>query len=68
MFKVKEARPDDAHKGIARMDSTDMAALGLSEGRIVEIRGKKTTVARVRAGDGGGAENAGERFLQIGGM
>ena len=68
MFKVKEARPDDAHKGIARMDSTDMAALGLSEGRIVEIRGKKTTVARVRAGDGGGAENAGERFLQIDGM
>ncbi|MCL2009845.1 MAG: CDC48 family AAA ATPase [Synergistaceae bacterium] len=68
MFKVKEARPDDAHKGIARMDSTDMAALGLSEGRIIEIRGKKTTVARVRAGDGGGAENAGERFLQIDGM
>ena len=41
MFKVKEAHPSDAHKGVARMDPADMAVLGLSEGQIVVIEGKK---------------------------
>ncbi|MDR1977674.1 MAG: CDC48 family AAA ATPase [Synergistaceae bacterium] len=65
MFKVKEARPSDAHKSIARMDPADMAILGLSEGQIVEIEGKKTTVARVRACE---AEDCGKRDLQIDGL
>ncbi|MDR2522428.1 MAG: CDC48 family AAA ATPase [Synergistaceae bacterium] len=68
MFKVKEADPGDAHKGMARMDSADMAVLGLSEGEIVEIVGKKTTTARVRVMDPSDAENSGERFLQIDGL
>ena len=56
------------------MDPIDMAALGLSEGQIIEIGGKKATVARVRAMDAccventRNAENAGKRFLHIDGM
>ena len=49
MFTVKEARPGDALKGIARMNPADMDVLGLSEGQIIEIVGKKVTAARVRA-------------------
>ena len=68
MFKVKEAHPGDAHKGIARMDSTDMALSGLSEGQIVEIAGKKVTVARIHARDDRDVDNVGKRVLQIDGM
>ena len=48
MFTVKEARPGDALKGIARMNPADMDVLSLSEGQIIEIVGKKVTAARVR--------------------
>ncbi len=65
MFKVKEAHSNDAHKSIARMDPGDMAVLGLSEGQIIEIEGKKTTSARVRACE---AEDCGKRILQIDGL
>ena len=63
MFKVKEAHSSDAHKGIARMDPADMAILGLSEGQIVTIDGKKNTVARV-----GTCEACGKHVLQIDGL
>ncbi|MDR1620742.1 MAG: CDC48 family AAA ATPase [Synergistaceae bacterium] len=65
MFKVKEAHPGDAHKGIARMDPADMAILGLSEGQIAAIEGKKTTVARVWPCE---ADACGKRILQIDGL
>lgn len=65
MFKVKEALSSDALKGTARMDPSDMAVLGLSEGQIIEIEGKQTTVARVRACN---ADDCGQRILQIDGL
>ncbi|MDR1376045.1 MAG: CDC48 family AAA ATPase [Synergistaceae bacterium] len=65
MFKVKEAHPGDAHKGIARMDPADMAVLGLSEGQIVAIEGKKNTVARVWPCE---EDLYGKRILQIDGL
>jgi transitional endoplasmic reticulum ATPase len=70
MFKVKEAHPSDAHKGVARMDPADMAVLGLSEGQIVVIEGKKNensknTVARIWPCE---AEFCGKRVLQIDGL
>ncbi|MDR2175839.1 MAG: CDC48 family AAA ATPase [Synergistaceae bacterium] len=70
MFKVKEAHPSDAHRGIARMDPGDMAALGLSDGQIVEIAGKKTTAARVRARAAGEEKGVdlGAHALQIDGL
>ena len=64
MFTVKEARPGDALKGIARMNSADMDVLGLSEGQIIEIVGKKVTAARVRTCD----EDCAEHVLQIDGL
>ena len=64
MFTVKEARPGDALKGIARMNPADMDVLGLSEGQIIEIVGKKVTAARVRTCD----EDCAEHVLQIDGL
>ena len=64
MFTVKEARPGDALKGIARMNPADMGVLGLSEGQIIEIVGKKVTAARVRAYE----EDCAEHVLQIDGL
>ncbi|MDR2180845.1 MAG: CDC48 family AAA ATPase [Synergistaceae bacterium] len=65
MFKIKEARPSDAHKGVARMDPADMGILGLSEGQIILIEGKKNTVARVWPCD---PESCGKHVLQIDGL
>ena len=64
MFTVKEARPGDALKGIARMNPADMDVLSLSEGQIIEIVGKKVTAARVRACE----EDCAEHVLQIDGL
>jgi len=64
VFTVKEARPGDALKGIARMNPADMGVLGLSEGQIIEIVGKKVTAARVRECE----EDCAEHVLQIDGL
>jgi len=64
IFKVQEAYSGDAMKGLARIHPDDMAALNLSEGDLIEITGKKTTPARVKAGD---KEN-GRGIIQIDGL
>jgi transitional endoplasmic reticulum ATPase len=46
VLKVAEAGPKDVGRGIARLDPQDMAKLGASVGDIVEIRGKRSTVAK----------------------
>ena len=50
-FKVQEAYSGDALKGLARLHPDDMLAMNLADGDLIEITGKKTTPARVRAGD-----------------
>jgi transitional endoplasmic reticulum ATPase len=65
VFKVKEALPGDASRGIARMDHADMAILGLSEGQLVEIEGKRATAVRVQACEPG---DCGKRIVQIDGL
>ncbi len=47
ILKVAEAGPKDVGRGIARIDPQDMSRLGAAVGDIVEIRGKRTTVAKV---------------------
>jgi len=47
VLKVAEAGPKDVGRGIARIDPQDMSRLGAAVGDIVEIRGKRTTVAKV---------------------
>ncbi|MFM8443016.1 MAG: CDC48 family AAA ATPase [Methylococcus sp.] len=46
-LKVTEALPKDAGRAYARLDPTDIAALGAKVGDIVEIRGKAVSVAKL---------------------
>ena len=46
-IQVANARPEDSGRGIARMPRGVMAELGLAEGDVVEIAGKRTTASRV---------------------
>jgi len=43
---VHEAYAGDVGKGIARVDAQSMKRLGMSEGDVLEINGKRRTVAR----------------------
>jgi transitional endoplasmic reticulum ATPase len=45
-LQVANARPEDSGHGIARLPRTAMAALGLAEGDVVAIEGKRQTAAR----------------------
>ena len=45
-LQVANARPEESGHGIARLPRTALAALGLAEGDIVEIVGKRTTASR----------------------
>ncbi len=46
-IQVANARPEDSGRGIARLPRGVMAELGLAEGDVVEIAGKRTTASRV---------------------
>lgn len=45
-LQVAAARQEESGHGIARLPRTAMGALGLTEGDVVEITGKRTTAAR----------------------
>ncbi len=45
-IQVANARPDDSGRGLARLSRATLNALGLSEGDVVEIIGKRSTPAR----------------------
>lgn len=45
-LQVANARPDDSGRGLARLSRATMNALGLAEGDVVEIVGKRATPAR----------------------
>ena len=64
IFKVLEAYSGDAMKGLARIHPDDMLEMGLNEGDLVEIIGKKITPARIRAGDW----ETGRDIIQIDGL
>jgi len=44
-LKVAEARQEDVYKGIVRLDSESMRKIGIKPGEVVEIEGRKKTVA-----------------------
>ena len=46
-LKVAEGRPQDAGRGLARLDPADMLRMGAGAGAIVQISGKKLTAAKV---------------------
>jgi transitional endoplasmic reticulum ATPase len=45
-LQVANMRPDDSGRGIARLPRAVMAALGIAEGDVVELVGKRSTPAR----------------------
>ena len=45
-LQVANARPEDAGRGLARMSRQVMSSLGLVEGDVIEIAGKRATPAR----------------------
>ncbi len=45
-LQVANAKPEDSGHGIARLSRTTLSALGLAEGDVIEILGKRTTAAR----------------------
>ena len=45
-LQVANAKPDDSGRGLARLSRLTMTALGLSEGDVVEIVGRRSTPAR----------------------
>ena len=47
LLKVAKAYPNDSARGIARLDPNALLTLRLSPGDIIEIEGKRTTVAKV---------------------
>jgi transitional endoplasmic reticulum ATPase len=50
ILRVIEARPVDVDKGVARIDPALLEILGITEGDVVVIEGKKKTVAVARKG------------------
>lgn len=46
-LRIAEALPKDVGRGIARIDPEDIERLGAAIGDVVEIRGKRVTVARL---------------------
>ncbi|WP_455364270.1 CDC48 family AAA ATPase [[Eubacterium] cellulosolvens] len=50
ILRVKESLKRDAGRGIARLDADVMRKLEVSSGDLIEIKGKRTTVAKVMPG------------------
>jgi transitional endoplasmic reticulum ATPase len=64
VLKVAEAKPNEAGRGIARVDPEVMEILGLTSGDIVQIEGRKKTVAKVLRGH---PEDANRGLIRIDG-
>jgi transitional endoplasmic reticulum ATPase len=64
-LKVAEALSDDLGKGWARLDAEDMKAINAVLGDLIEIRGAKTTVARIC---GTFPEYSGKKTIQVDGI
>ena len=64
-LKVLEALQDDAYKGVARIDTEVMRALGLQRGDIISIKGERETVAIV---DRSYPADIGEGIIRIDGL
>ncbi|MBI2985734.1 MAG: AAA family ATPase, partial [Deltaproteobacteria bacterium] len=64
-LKVAEAESKDVGRGLARIDPEDLERLGARVGDIVEIQGKKTTVAKAMPAF---KEGRGQGLIQIDGL
>jgi len=64
-LRVTESLPKDVGRGIARIDPVDMQTIGASIGDIIEVVGKKTTVAKLMPTY---SENRDKKLIQIDGL
>lgn len=64
-LKVAEAAPKDVGRGIARIDPEDMQQIGVDVGDIIELKGKRATVAKVLPTF---ASDRGQSIVQIDGL
>lgn len=64
-LRVAEALPKDVGRGLARLDPGDMKALGAEVGDIVQIQGKRQTVAKVMPAY---VEARGKGIVQVDGL
>jgi len=64
-LRIAEALSKDVGRGIVRVDPEDIERLGAAIGEIVELRGKRTTVARLMPAY---IEQRGKRTVQIDGI
>jgi len=65
VLKVTEAQPQDVGKGLARLDPADISRLSAAVGSIVQITGKKVTVAKLMPAF---REARGKQLVQIDGI
>ena len=65
VLKAAEARGQDVGRGVARLDPKDMERIEASVGEIVELSGKKKTVAKVMPAH---MEDRGKNIIQIDGI
>lgn len=64
-LRVKEARPTDVGRGVARIDPKEMEQLDAGVGDIVELEGKRNTVAKLMPTF---PEDRGQGIIQIDGL
>ncbi|GFP26771.1 transitional endoplasmic reticulum ATPase [Candidatus Hakubella thermalkaliphila] len=64
-LRVSEALTKDVGRGIARIDPADMEKIGVQVGDIIEIKGKRGTVAKVMPTY---VENRGKGIIQMDGL
>ncbi len=64
-LRVAEAKPRDVGRGIARIDPQDFEKIGAKVGDIIQIEGKRKTVARVMPAY---PEDRGKSLIQLDGL
>lgn len=64
-LRVAESMPKDVGRGIARIDPEDLRALGAEVGQVLEIQGKRQTVAKAMPAY---AEARGKASIQMDGL
>ncbi|MCK4529538.1 AAA family ATPase, partial [candidate division WOR-3 bacterium] len=64
-LRVQEAKPRDVGRGIARVDPKDMEKVKVSVGDVIQLKGKKQTVAKVMPAY---MEDRGKKIIQIDGI
>lgn len=65
VLRVAEARPKDVGRGIARIDPDDLTRIGAELGEVIQIEGKRKTVAKVMPAY---TEDRGKSLIQVDGL